>query len=52
VNGDAENRIEQLYLQLNQTALDFQKRFYDEWYYLQDLSQERCTSTADLSQRA
>lgn len=45
---DAEIRIEQLYSTLNQEILDFQRRFYDEWNYLQSLNQQRCPTMEDL----
>ena len=45
---DPDDRIEQLYEQLNQEALHFQKLFYDERQYLQSLDRQRCTSHQDL----
>ncbi|MEY2977240.1 MAG: DNA primase [Prochlorotrichaceae cyanobacterium] len=45
---DPSDRIEQLYEELNQEALHFQKLFYDERQYLQNLDRQRCTSQEDL----
>lgn len=47
---DPDDRIEQLYEQLNQEALHFQKLFYDERQYLQSLDRQRCTTHTDLFQ--
>ena len=47
---DPDDRIEQLYEQLNQEALRFQKLFYDERQYLQSLDRQRCTTHTDLFQ--
>lgn len=45
---DPSDRIEQLYEELNQEALHFQKLFYDERQYLQNLDRQRCASQEDL----
>ena len=45
---DPSDRIEQLYEELNQEALYFQKLFYDERQYLQNLDCQRCASQEDL----
>ena len=45
---DPSDRIEQLYEELNQEALYFQKLFYDERQYLQNLDRQRCASREDL----
>ncbi|KKI99173.1 DNA primase [Prochlorothrix hollandica] len=47
---DLELRIEALYHSLNHEILDFQRRFYDEWRYLQALNRHRCTTSEDLAQ--
>jgi DNA primase len=49
---DPDDRIEELYEQLNQEALRFQKLFYDERQYLQSLDRQRCTTHTDLFQPA
>jgi DNA primase len=51
-HDDAEVQIDRLYTTLNTEALNFQKRFYDEWNYLQNLNRERCTTLKDLGYQA
>ena len=45
-DGDAETRIESLFLRLNADALRFQELYYNERQYLQQLDQQRCRQSA------
>ena len=50
--GDAEARIEALFLELNGDALRFQEAYYSERRYLSDLDQRRCAGYEEIVAQA
>jgi DNA primase len=51
-DGDAEARIEALFLELNGDALRFQEAYYSERRYLSDLDQRRCAGYEEIVAQA